>query len=256
MANILSLLMTIILILSGCDIAPVDNAEEQDSTSIDTVQEHKGSSEDVSNDTAETHASEPITYPSVEDLPSIGTYSVLNNNVPQFSNDDLTATEPYATFSPFDSLGRTGPAQGLLHESLMPAQDRGSISHIYPTGWNQGKYDHIDNGGWLYNRSHLIGYQLTGNDAPQNILSGTRQFNVDSMLPFENYVANYVEETADPVLYRVTPIYQNNNLLAHGVQMEGYSPQDDGDSIQFNIFVPNVQDGVEINYATGEHALE
>lgn len=190
--------------------------------------------------------------PTPDTLPLTRDYVIINDNIPEFSNEALQTTEPFTAFEPLDELGRTGTAIGYLTPELMPAKDRSDISDIQPTGWNQNNYDFITNGGWLYNRSHLIGHQLTGEDNPENILTGTRQFNAEGMLPIENYVADYIETTENPVLYRVTPHYQGDNLLSHGVQMEAYSPRDDG-VIEFNVFVPNQQDDVRIDYQTGEN---
>ena len=135
---------------------------------------------------------------------------------------------------------------------LMPTEDRGSISHVKPTGWHSIQYEHVE-GKNLYNRCHLIGYQLSGENANEkNLITGTRYMNVDGMLPFENMVADYVKETNNHVLYRVTPVFEGDNLLADGVQMEAYSVEDDGEGISFNVFVYNVQPGVTIDYATGD----
>ena len=138
----------------------------------------------------------------------------------------------------------------------MPTEDRGEIGHVKPTGWQSVKYDIVD-GKYLYNRCHLIGFQLTGENAnKQNLITGTRYFNVDGMLPFENMVADYVKETENHVLYRVTPIFDGNNLVANGVQMEAYSVEDKGDGICFHVYVYNNQPGVAIDYTTGESELE
>lgn len=192
--------------------------------------------------------------PSPEDLPLDEMYIELNNNVPLFTNEELEVSEPFHTYEPLDELGRVGVAEALLDVELMPAEERGSISHILPTGWVQGNYD-IVSGNWLYNRSHLIGHQLTGYDGRENLMTGTRQFNVEGMLPFENFVARVVEDTEMQVRYRVTPIFEDDNLLAHGIVMEGFSIDDNGESLTFNIFVPNQQDGIELDYATGNHQL-
>lgn len=189
--------------------------------------------------------------PTPDDLPLDVDYIEINNNIPLFTNADLEIAEPYHSYEELDYLGRVGEANALLDVSLMPAGDRGSISHIKPTGWMQQKYE-VVSGGWLYNRSHLIGHQMTGYDGEDNLMTGTRQFNVEGMLPFENFVANTVSQDELQVRYRIRPIYQEDNLLAHGITMEGFSVDDDGATLTFNIFVPNQQDGVTINYATGE----
>lgn len=174
----------------------------------------------------------------------------VNDNTPFFSNEDVTSLEVYHQNGPLDHLNRVTAANALLGVEIMPAHERGSIGHHEPTGWSQASYANIGSGGWLYNRSHLIGFQLTGNDDYENLMTGTRQFNMQ-MLEYENFVANYIESTENHVRYRVTPVYEGNNLVASGVYMEGFSIEDNGQGLMFNVFVPNVQDGVTINYANG-----
>lgn len=176
-------------------------------------------------------------------------YITLNGGIPNFSAAELT-TKGYETYSPLDSLGRCGAAVASLGKETMPApgEDRGSISSIKPSGWVQANYG----GKYLYNRSHLIGWQLSAENAnKQNLITGTAYFNQTGMIIFENMVADYIKETGNHVAYRVTPIFSGNNLLAHGVQMEAYSVEDDGEGICFNVFIYNVQPNVEIDYATG-----
>lgn len=183
-------------------------------------------------------------------------FVAINNNEPNFDDSDKT-TEAFETYSDLDSLGRCGVAYANICQEIMPTQKRGDISSIRPTGWKNKKYDtSLVDGAYLYNRCHLIGHQLAGEDAnKKNLITGTRYFNVDGMLPFENMVADYVKETNNHVLYRVTPIYDGDNLVAKGVQMEAYSVEDDGEGVQFNVFVYNVQPGITIDYATGENKL-
>ncbi len=181
-------------------------------------------------------------------------YVEVSNNQPDFSSKDM-ASESFETYSELDSLGRCGPAFANVGKDLMPTGDRGSIGQVKPTGWQSTKYDVVE-GKYLYNRCHLIGYQLTAENAnKQNLITGTRYMNVDGMLPFENMVADYIKETDNHVLYRVTPVFEGENLVADGVQMEAYSVEDKGDGICFNVFVYNVQPGIEIDYATGESRL-
>ncbi len=178
-------------------------------------------------------------------------YVVIADNVPEFTDDEkqLCGFEDYA---PLDDLGRCGVAFACINESTMPDEERGNISSIKPSGWHSVKYEGIS-GGSLYNRCHLIGWQLAGENANKlNLITGTRYMNVDGMLPFENMVADYVKETGNHVLYRVTPIYDGDDLVASGVQMEAYSVEDAGEGIQFHVFCYNVQPGIEIDYATGE----
>lgn len=177
----------------------------------------------------------------------------INDNIPFFTNEDLTQTEPYAHYGALDHQGRVTTADALLDESLMPPAERGSMDgSIKPTGWQQKRYDNVP-GGWLYNRSHLIGYQLAGSENDQkNLMTGTRWFNVEGMLPFENFVAHYIESTGHHVRYRITPVFQGNDQLAAGIFMEGFSIEDNGEGLCFNIFVPNRQPGITIDYATGK----
>ena len=165
--------------------------------------------------------------------------------------EELT-TDSYEEYSPLDELGRCQTAEACVGEDLMPTQKRESISSVKPTGWVNKEYDLID-GGYLYNRCHLIGFQLTGENANErNLITGTRYMNVDGMLPFEDEVADYVKETDNHVMYRVTPIYSGDDLVASGVQMEAKSVEDDGAGVTFNVYVYNVQPYVVINYETGE----
>ena len=181
-------------------------------------------------------------------------YTAVNNNEPYFTSDNLT-TEAFENYSELDALGRCGAAYANVCLETMPTEKRGSISEVKPTGWHSVKYDNVD-GKSLYNRCHLIGYQLTAENAnQQNLITGTRYLNVDGMLPFENMVADYVKETDNHVLYRATPIFTGDNLVADGVLMEGYSVEDEGDGICFCVYAYNVQPGITIDYATGDSWL-
>ena len=181
-------------------------------------------------------------------------YTAVNNNEPSFTSDNLT-TEAFENYSELDALGRCGVAYANVCLETMPTEKRGNISEVKPTGWHSVKYDNVD-GKSLYNRCHLIGYQLTAENAnQQNLITGTRYLNVDGMLPFENMVADYVKETDNHVLYRVTPIFTGDNLVADGVLMEGYSVEDEGDGICFCVYAYNVQPGITIDYATGDSWL-
>ena len=181
-------------------------------------------------------------------------YTAVNNNEPYFTSDNLT-TEAFENYSELDALGRCGVAYANVCLETMPTEKRGSISEVKPTGWHSVKYDNVD-GKSLYNRCHLIGYQLTAENAnQQNLITGTRYLNVDGMLTFENMVADYVKETDNHVLYRVTPIFTGDNLVADGVLMEGYSVEDEGDGICFCVYAYNVQPGITIDYATGDSWL-
>lgn len=180
-------------------------------------------------------------------------FVVINNNIPSFNSSELS-TIGYERYSPLDSKGRCGVAIASCGKEIMPkeGEERGSISNIKPSGWIQAKYSGIS-GGYLWNRCHLIGWQLSAENAnKQNLITGTRYMNINGMLQFENMVADYIKETNNHVAYRATPIYKGNNLVASGVQIEAYSIEDNGDGICFNVYCYNVQPGITINYATGE----
>lgn len=182
-------------------------------------------------------------------------YAEVNDNVPQFTEEQIT-TESFESYSDLDDLGRCGPAIACIGKDIMPTEERGAIGQVKPSGWQMAKYDIVD-GKYLYNRCHLIGYQLSGENANEkNLITGTRYMNMEGMLPFENMVAAYIEETDNHVMYRVTPIFTENNLLADGVQMEAFSVEDNGKGISFNVFVYNMQPGIEINYLDGTSKLE
>ena len=179
-------------------------------------------------------------------------YVEINDNQPEFEDYELT-TEAFEEYSELDELGRCGAAEACVGEETMPTEERGNISSVKPTGWKNKDYDNVD-GGRLYNRCHLIGFQLTGENANEkNLITGTRYMNTEGMLPFENMVADYVHETDNHVLYRVTPIFDGDDLVASGVQMEAESVEDDGAGVCFNVYVYNVQPQITINYATGDN---
>lgn len=181
-------------------------------------------------------------------------YIILNDNIPNFTASNLT-TNSFEEYSLLDSLGRCGVAYANIGSDIMPTEKRESISSVKPSGWQSIKYDIVE-GKYLYNRSHLIGYQLTAENAnDKNLITGTRYFNATLMLPYENMVADYIKETNNHVLYRVTPVYEGDNLVATGVQMEAKSVEDDGEGIEFNVFVYNVQPGITIDYSNGNSAL-
>ena len=192
---------------------------------------------------------------SVEYVPDFSgePYVFIGNSKPDFEN---TTTNSYETYAPLDEMGRCGTAEACVGIDLMPTEERGSIGSVKPSGWQSAKYDCVD-GKYLYNRCHLIGYQLSGENAnKQNLITGTRYMNVEGMLPFENMVDGYVEETGNHVLYRVTPIFDGDDLVANGVQMEAFSVEDGGEGVCFSVYVYNCQPGVAIDYATGESRLD
>ena len=230
------LVLTLSLLLGGCaQPAPGPSGSQSSSTST---------------------ASE--TAASLDDIPAFSgePYVVIDDNQPSFTASELT-TSSFESYAPLDSLGRCGVAYACISTDLMPAdgEKRGSISEVKPSGWVTAKYDFVD-GKYLYNRCHLIGWQLTAENANRsNLITGTRYMNVDGMLPFENMVADYIKETGSHVMYRVTPVFSGDDLVAQGVQMEAYSVEDDGDGICFNVFCYNVQPGVTIDYADGTNHL-
>ena len=213
---LLPVILAVNLIFSGCNLAKADSAD------LAAIPEYTGSA-----------------------------YTVLNDNIPDFPEEDFTE-ESFETYSDLDSLGRCGVAYANIGEDLMPTTKRGSIGQIIPSGWHTVKYDSVD-GKYLYNRCHLIGYQLTAENANEkNLITGTRYLNTEGMLPFENMVADYIKETGNHVLYRVTPLFDENNLVATGVQMEAESVEDKGDGILYNVFCYNIQPGITIDYKSGD----
>lgn len=181
-------------------------------------------------------------------------FTTVNGNVPFFSESEMT-TEPFEEYSEQDSLGRCRTAYANICEETMPDEEREDIGMIKPSGWHTAEYTDIIEGDYLYNRCHLIGFQLAGENAnEQNLITGTRWFNVEGMLPFENAVADYVDDTGNHVLYRVTPVYEGSDLVASGVEIEAQSVEDD--SISFNVYVYNIQPGISIDYSIGESSLD
>lgn len=225
-----------------------ETAEAQESSA---AEESIQSAEDVSPQHAGTETQ--FSYGSIPAY-SGSPYVAVNENIPFFTDEELT-TQSFETYSELDSLGRCGVTYACIGQDLMPTEDRESISEVTPSGWNNKEYDFVD-GGWLYNRCHLIGFQLTGENANEkNLITGTRSMNVDGMLLFENMTADYIKETGNHVMYRVTPVFEGDELVPRGVLMEGKSVEDNGEGILFNVFVYNVQPGVEINYMTGDSKL-
>jgi len=258
-----SLFLVILLIftlLTGC--ANTDPSEQPiNSITSESIENSNQVEESTLPDDSSGSALQQET-PSISsfDLASIPEYSgkpyvAVNGNNPYFTESDYT-TVAFENYSQLDSKGRCGVAFANICLDIMPTEERGNIGSVKPSGWHTVKYEIVD-GKYLYNRCHLIGFQLAGENAnEQNLITGTRYMNVDGMLPFENMVAAYVKETENHVLYRVTPIYDGNNLLASGVLMEGWSVEDNGEGICFNVFCYNVQPGIKIDYATGDSEAE
>lgn len=235
------------LSLSACDLSFLqgDNtANDNNSKSNISVESSKNSVPDLSSST-------PI---QLSDIPEFSdkAYVEINGNKPFFTKNELS-TSSYEYYSDLDELGRCSVCYACIGQEIMPTEERGPIGMVKPSGWHTVKYDFID-GKYLYNRCHLIGYQLAGENANEkNLITGTRYLNVEGMLPFENEVADYVEQTNNHVMYRVTPIFENENLLANGVLMEAYSVEDSGEGVCFNVYCYNAQPNVEIDYKTGNN---
>lgn len=235
-------IIVILLLIMGYNYQDVKNFIDNISASLENVEEV---GKTINNK-----------FYNIDNIPEYNgsSYVVLNDNEPNFLDSDKN-TNSFEIYSELDSLGRCGYAYANLSKDLMPTSERESIGSVKPSGWHTVKYDIVD-GKYLYNRCHLIGYQLTGENANnRNLITCTRYMNTVGMLEFENKVASYIKETNNHVLYRVTPIFEDNNLLASGVTMEAYSIEDNGNGIKFNVFVYNVQDGINIDYKTGDSKL-
>lgn len=231
-AKLLRITLAICLIftlMTGCNMSPEQQPEQQVSSGHFNIEE----------------------IPAYNGQP----YIEINQNEPTFDEKDYQQPA-FESYSPLDSLGRCQQAQAKISQDLMPTEDRGSIANVKPSGWHTVKYDIVP-GKYLYNRCHLIGYQLTGENANEkNLITGTKYMNTEGMLPFEDMVVDYIKETGDQVLYRVTPIFTGKNLIADGVQIEASSVSDYGDSISFNVFIYNVQPGITIDYSDGSSQLD
>lgn len=244
------LLCALVLSLTGC--AGGSSGEKE----ADVLQDQSLET-DVLQDQPLKAAAEQEVSLSLSEIPAYSgsPYVELEGNLPSFTTEEIT-TESFEEYSDLDNLGRCGTAYANICRELMPEEDREGIGHIRPSGWHTVKYPEVIKDNYLYNRCHLIGFQLAGENANEkNLITGTRYFNVDGMLPFEDRVAEYVRESGNHVLYRVTPVYDGSNLVADGVEMEAWSVEDSGKGVCFHVFVYNVQPGIEIDYATGESRL-
>ena len=276
----LSLWLALLLTFTGCaesTVTPQDNtyaieqpvtipSELLEASETAVSEPESGQPQEYSSDTQEsqqvtsatdTPTGEGTSTFSLREIPAYsGTpYTEVNDNKPYFTEADLT-TQSFEIYSELDSLGRCGVAYANVGQDLMPTEPRGEIGAVKPTGWHLVKYDNVD-GKYLYNRCHLIAYMLAAENAnPQNLITGTRYLNVQGMLPFETKVCDYVKNTGNHVLYRVTPSFDGDNLLADGVLMEAYSVEDAGEGICFCVFAYNVQPGIGIDYATGDNWAE
>ena len=245
------LALTMLLSFTACQEEEVDLALDVALTVLEVLEEQARQQEATGENTGAEDPDHGDTVPTYSGEP----YVVLNGNIPFFVEEEYTL-ESYEYYSELDQLGRCGVTMACIGRDIMPTEDRGEIGSVKPSGWVQGKYDHVD-GKYLYNRCHLIGFQLAGENANEkNLITGTRYMNVEGMLPFENMVADYVKETENHVLYRVTPIFVEDDLLASGVVMEALSMEDEGDGVCFCVYVYNVQPGVVLDYATGENHPE
>ena len=241
----------LLLILSVCLTSCGNQGQTDSGKDSNTQSGTKVAAEDHS---AEEKGSDSESYVTVDDVPAYSgePYVEVNDNQPEFTEEELT-TVSYEDYSELDELGRCQSAEACIGQDLMPTETRESISSVKPTGWKNKSYDTVD-GGYVYNRCHLIGFQLTGENAnEENLITGTRYMNVEGMLPFEDEVAAYIKETDNHVMYRVTPVFEGDDLVASGVQMQAESVEDDGVGISFNVYVYNVQPYVVIDYRTGEN---
>lgn len=250
-------LLFIMLTLVSCDVQTEESTLSDDYNVTEAEPESAQAEEPAAQEsiTPETIASaDSLIDPGEIPAYSGDAYVEINGNVPYFTDSELSTTS-YEYYSELDSLGRCGVCVANIGTDIMPTEERGEIGHIKPTGWHTVKYSEIIEGNYLYNRCHLIGFQLAGeNDNEKNLITGTRYLNMDGMLPLENMVADYVTETGNHVLYRVTPIYEGDNLVADGVLIEAESVEDNGSGILFNVFCYNIQPGITIDYATGDSA--
>ena len=232
---------------------------EEDKSSVDNISASESEGEkEVSVDSIELPEVEEEYQLDISEVPAYSgmPYTAVDDNKPGFADSDMT-TEPFEKYSELDNLGRCGAAFANICQETMPNEERGEIGMIKPSGWHTANYHELVDGNYLYNRCHLIAFSLAGENANEkNLITGTRYMNVEGMLPFENEVYDYVESTNHHVLYRVTPIFEGDNLLASGVEMEAMSVEDDGDGISFHVYCYNVQPNIIIDYATGDSAVD
>ena len=253
MKKIFALLLSFLMLftLTACEEEDVDLALDIAVAVLDELEKY----ENAQSDALPEYIGEGAE--SVEEIPEFSgaAYVAVNGNVPFFMPEEIT-DESFEYYAELDSLGRCGVTMACIGVDIMPTEDRGEIGSVKPTGWQSVKYDCVD-GKYLYNRCHLIGFQLAGENAnKRNLITGTRYLNIEGMLPFENLVADYVQETKNHVLYRVTPIFDGENLVAHGVLMEGWSVEDEGEGVCFCVYAYNAQPGIIIDYNTGNSREE
>lgn len=250
-------LLAFSLFVTGCGSESADTSAQTDTQAEEADAMIPEEAEEESRQEAATDEAIATGIEDAGDVNSVPEYSgdayvTVNQNEPEFTEADLT-TEAFEEYSELDDLGRCGEAYANICQEIMPTEERGAIGMVKPSGWHTVKYNDLIDGNYLYNRCHLIGYQLAGENAnEENLITGTRYLNVEGMLPFENMVADFVEETGYHVLYRVTPVYEGDDLVAVGVQIEAKSVEDDGKGICFNVYCYNVQPGITIDYSDGE----
>ena len=248
MKKLLALLLSVLMLftLTACEEEEVDMALDIAFAVMEELEKYEDSRSDALPEFTGEGAG------SIEEIPefSEAAYVSVNDNVPFFMPEEIT-NESYEYYSDLDELGSCGVTRACIGVDIMTTEDRGEIGSVKPSGWQSVKYDIVE-GKYLYNRCHLIGFQLAGENAnKKNLITGTRYLNIEGMLPFENLVADYVKETENHVMYRVTPLFEGDNLVAHGVLMEGYSVEDEGEGVCFCVYAYNAQPGILIDYATG-----
>ena len=253
MKKLLALLLSFLMLftLTACEEEDVDLALDIAWAVLEELESY----ENAQSDALPEYSGEGAE--SIEEIPEFSgePYVAVNGNVPFFLPEEIT-DESFEYYAELDDLGRCGVTMACIGVDIMPTEDRGEIGSVKPTGWQSVKYDCVD-GKYLYNRCHLIGFQLAGENAnKRNLITGTRYLNIEGMLPFENLVADYVQETKNHVLYRVTPLFDGEDLVAHGVLMEGWSVEDEGEGVCFCVYAYNVQPGIVIDYKTGDSREE
>lgn len=238
------------------EVSSGDQAEKSAVSKAEGQDQEEAALQEQTKDSEKAAPDMTIQTLSVGEIPAYSGEAAIevNQNVPGFTKEDYTA-EAFEQYSPLDELGRCHAAYACVGEEIMPTEERGAIGMVKPSGWHTVKYDFVD-GKYLYNRCHLIAYMLSGENAnTENLITGTRYLNTEGMLPYENQVADYVHNTGNHVLYRVTPLYEGDNLVASGVEIEASSVEDRGKSLSFHVYCYNVQPGITIDYATGDSAL-
>ncbi len=255
--SLLPLVLAALIGMAGCGSGDAGNsASDSSNTANESANEETVSTESGTVSGEDRLAKSSEIAVSLDEIPDYDgdAWITLNDNVPFFSDEEKT-TDVFEEYSDLDELGRCGTAYANICQELMPTEKRGDISEIHPTGWHSSRYDFVD-GESLYNRCHLIAHELAGENANEkNLITGTRYFNVDGMQDFENMVTDYLKETCNHVLYRVTPLFEGDDLVARGAVMEAYSVEDEGDGICYCVYAYNVQPGVDIDYATGDNWL-